>query len=159
MKRDLNNYQKILKSPGRILAATFILNFAVWFQTPLRLICHFWQDGVEKHLLRSSFSGCDIIPEEILWRKKEAFSDGVSSKKKSWHIILQNFVSSKVKIPPKANIVLYLQDLVCRLLWRCIVPLVSVVVRHLFNHCPRKLNLIFGPGKSEQGWSKPYFEN
>jgi len=53
------------------------------------------KDGVEKHLLRSAFEG-DVIPSEILWRPKEAFSDGVSSKKKSWFEILQSYIGEKV---------------------------------------------------------------
>ena len=32
----------------------------------------------EKHLLRSAFANTNLLPFEILWRKKEAFSDGVS---------------------------------------------------------------------------------
>jgi asparagine synthase (glutamine-hydrolysing) len=51
----------------------------------------------EKYLLRSSFSepyffnkkGKAILPDEILWRKKEAFSDGVSSHGRSLYTILQ----------------------------------------------------------------------
>lgn len=34
---------------------------------------------VEKWLLRKAFSNTKLIPESVLWRKKEAFSDGVSS--------------------------------------------------------------------------------
>lgn len=47
------------------------------------------QNGVEKHLLRSQFEGC--LPESILWRQKEQFSDGVGYKwidflkKKTYH--------------------------------------------------------------------------
>lgn len=29
--------------------------------------------GVEKYLLRSAFDKTDILPDEILWRHKEAF--------------------------------------------------------------------------------------
>jgi len=32
----------------------------------------------EKHFLRSAFASTGLLPPEILWRKKEAFSDGVS---------------------------------------------------------------------------------
>jgi len=39
--------------------------------------------------LRSAFSGTDLLPDEILWRPKEAFSDGVSSTKRSWYKIAQ----------------------------------------------------------------------
>ncbi|ELT92908.1 hypothetical protein CAPTEDRAFT_218038 [Capitella teleta] len=54
------------------------------------------QKGVEKHLLRKSFDGMDLLPHDILWRRKEAFSDGVSSQKKAWFEILQEHVESQV---------------------------------------------------------------
>uniref|UniRef100_H2YGS9 Asparagine synthetase [glutamine-hydrolyzing] n=1 Tax=Ciona savignyi TaxID=51511 RepID=H2YGS9_CIOSA len=53
-------------------------------------------NGVEKHLLRSSFDGTNLIPTEILWRRKEAFSDGVTSKKRSWFEILQEHIDSMI---------------------------------------------------------------
>ena len=51
----------------------------------------------EKFLLRSSFDitnyenceGKQILPDEILWRRKEAFSDGVSNQGRSLFHILQ----------------------------------------------------------------------
>lgn len=43
---------------------------------------------IEKKLLRDSFT--DFLPQEILYRKKEAFSDGVSAEKNSWYSIIQN---------------------------------------------------------------------
>lgn len=52
--------------------------------------------GVEKHLLRESFKGLSLIPDEILWRCKEAFSDGVTSIKKSWYMCLQEHLESMV---------------------------------------------------------------
>ncbi|CAG5892062.1 unnamed protein product [Menidia menidia] len=54
------------------------------------------QEGVEKHLLRDAFKGLNLIPEEILWRRKEAFSDGVMSVKKSWYTCLQEHLESVV---------------------------------------------------------------
>jgi asparagine synthase (glutamine-hydrolysing) len=39
----------------------------------------------EKFLLRDVFDKSDYLPKEIIWRKKEAFSDGVSSEGESWH--------------------------------------------------------------------------
>jgi asparagine synthase (glutamine-hydrolysing) len=47
------------------------------------------RNGVEKYLLRKAFDKTGYIPDEVLWRPKEAFSDGVSSIKKSWYTILQ----------------------------------------------------------------------
>jgi len=40
--------------------------------------------GMEKWLIRSAFGRSGLLPDEILWRKKEAFSDGVSSEKNNW---------------------------------------------------------------------------
>uniref|UniRef100_A0AAY4EQF3 Asparagine synthetase [glutamine-hydrolyzing] n=1 Tax=Denticeps clupeoides TaxID=299321 RepID=A0AAY4EQF3_9TELE len=54
------------------------------------------KDGVEKFLLRESFRGTNLIPDEILWRRKEAFSDGVMSVKKSWYSSLQDHIESEV---------------------------------------------------------------
>jgi asparagine synthase (glutamine-hydrolysing) len=48
----------------------------------------------EKFLLRYSFSHLNILPFNVLWRTKEAFSDGVSSTSDSWFSIIQNHVSS-----------------------------------------------------------------
>lgn len=58
----------------------------------------------EKYLLRNSFSEENftnwkeqqILPDEILWRKKEAFSDGVSSKGRSLFTILQEKITDKL---------------------------------------------------------------
>lgn len=58
----------------------------------------------EKFLLRDSFSlknyknykGEQLLPDEILWRRKEAFSDGVSNRKRSLFIILQEFIAKKL---------------------------------------------------------------
>jgi asparagine synthase (glutamine-hydrolysing) len=42
------------------------------------------QKKTEKYLIRSAFAKTGLLPDEILWRKKEAFSDGVSSQQKNW---------------------------------------------------------------------------
>lgn len=52
-------------------------------------------DNIEKHLLRSSFAE-GYLPDEILWRRKEAFSDGVSGSEKKWYQQIQEFVNSEV---------------------------------------------------------------
>jgi len=64
----------------------------------------------EKYLIRKSFSlpifenliGKQILPDEILWRKKEAFSDGVTGLDRSLFHILQEFISAELNLP--ANI-------------------------------------------------------
>lgn len=47
---------------------------------------------VEKRLLRDAFAGTGLLPDEVLWRQKEAFSDGVSGKEKSWFEEIQERV-------------------------------------------------------------------
>ncbi|XP_056110231.1 asparagine synthetase [glutamine-hydrolyzing] [Rhinichthys klamathensis goyatoka] len=54
------------------------------------------KDGVEKHLLRETFKGMNLIPDEILWRRKEPFGDGLSSIKKPWYTSLQEHIESEV---------------------------------------------------------------
>ena len=58
------------------------------------------KERMEKYLIRKAFDyiyqNDPIIPREILWRKKEAFSDGVSQKEKSWYIMTQDFGKSKI---------------------------------------------------------------
>jgi asparagine synthase (glutamine-hydrolysing) len=51
--------------------------------------------GMEKWWLRKAFEG-DLLPEEVLWRKKEAFSDGVSAGTRSWFQIIQEWVEPLV---------------------------------------------------------------
>jgi asparagine synthase (glutamine-hydrolysing) len=46
-------------------------------------------DGIEKWLLRTSFADSDLLPQKVLFRRKEAFSDGVSGVEKSWHHTIQ----------------------------------------------------------------------
>lgn len=50
----------------------------------------------EKMILREAFADTDFLPNEILWRHKEAFSDGVSDDKLSWSEIVTSFVDSQV---------------------------------------------------------------
>ena len=66
------------------------------------------QEGIhkntEKYILRNSFTEKyfkdslerQILPDEILWRKKEAFSDGVTSKGRSLYTILQEKIALKL---------------------------------------------------------------
>ncbi|MBT3590471.1 MAG: asparagine synthase B [Candidatus Marinimicrobia bacterium] len=51
---------------------------------------------LEKYLLRKAFEGMGVIPDSVLWRRKCAFSDGVSSQKTSWHTIVQSFVDQQI---------------------------------------------------------------
>ena len=50
--------------------------------------------GIEKFLLRKAFDG--VIPDEVLWRPKEAFSDGCSEPTESWYSIIQAYVEEEI---------------------------------------------------------------
>ena len=52
---------------------------------------------IEKSLLRDSFKNDKIIPDIVLNRKKEAFSDGISSQR-SLYIILQEFIAFQLNL-------------------------------------------------------------
>lgn len=56
------------------------------------------QNGVEKYLLRSAFDGhlTEYLPDDVLWRAKEAFSDGVSSLEKPWYAMLKEYCTSQL---------------------------------------------------------------
>ena len=53
-------------------------------------------NNCEKYLIRKSIDVVEpeLLPKEILWRTKEAFSDGVSSMQKSWFSIIQEKIMS-----------------------------------------------------------------
>ena len=69
-------------------------------------------EGIEKFLLRFSFSDGkfadyndrQILPSEILWRKKEAFSDGVSNRGRSLYQILQEYIAIYMNVEEQTNI-------------------------------------------------------
>jgi asparagine synthase (glutamine-hydrolysing) len=50
----------------------------------------------EKWILRKAFESTGLLPDAVLWRKKEAFSDGVSGKTKSWYQICQEHALEQV---------------------------------------------------------------
>lgn len=54
------------------------------------------ENGVEKYLLRSSFDKSGLLPEVILWRHKEAFSDGVASIKKSLFTTISEVIAERL---------------------------------------------------------------
>lgn len=65
--------------------------------------CNKLERHVEKYLIRSAFDKTfvteylgskEILPNEVLWRRKEAFSDGVSKNNHSWYSIINNNISA-----------------------------------------------------------------
>ena len=59
-----------------------VLSIPLEFRQPLK------GKQMEKWLLRTAFDDGETLPEEVLWRRKEAFSDGVSGER-SWYEIAQ----------------------------------------------------------------------
>ncbi len=66
---------------------------AYWSIEPkMRMPTHY---NMEKYLFRKAFEGLNLLPIDVLWRKKEAFSDGVSSKERSWFQMIQDHIEKK----------------------------------------------------------------
>ena len=61
---------------------------------PLHLRNHCINSQIEKYLVRLAFSETGLLPQRILWRKKEAFSDGVSNKGRSLYQIIQDYTAT-----------------------------------------------------------------
>ena len=55
-------------------------------------------DKPEKYLIREAIDLYEpnLLPKEVLWRTKEAFSDGVSKQTKSWFEIIQDHVKNNI---------------------------------------------------------------
>jgi len=55
-------------------------------------------NGMEKYLIRKAFEieMPELLNKEVLWRPKEAFSDGISDHKKSWFQIIQERVEEEI---------------------------------------------------------------
>lgn len=51
------------------------------------------RNNIEKYLLRKSWENTGILPPEILFRSKEALSDGISGLKKSWFNYIQEYIN------------------------------------------------------------------
>ncbi|MDB4726446.1 asparagine synthase-related protein, partial [bacterium] len=59
--------------------------------------------GIEKYILRDAFKYDKLIPDSVLWRPKEAFSDGVSGVENSWYKIIQKYVDTKINASKLSN--------------------------------------------------------
>lgn len=74
----------------------YVLSIPAYFRNHNNFNC------IEKNLLRESFNnfldfeGKKILPDSVLFRKKEAFSDGVSSAGRSLYTILQEKIANKL---------------------------------------------------------------
>jgi asparagine synthase (glutamine-hydrolysing) len=69
----------------------------LYLQLPKELRIANGKNGrMEKQLFRDAFKDTDLLPHEVLYRKKEAFSDGTSSNEKSWFQIIQEYIDTIV---------------------------------------------------------------
>ena len=67
-----------------------------YLSIPIEFRNHNLGRSIEKHLIRLAFSNENLLPSEVLWRKKEAFSDGVSNKGKSLFQIIQDYTDKQI---------------------------------------------------------------
>lgn len=83
-----------LESRTPFLDRTFVHQY---LSIPSSLRNHVTNNKMEKSLLRMAIHTTDpkLLPPDVLWRKKEAFSDGVSSTEKSWYEIIQDKLNDK----------------------------------------------------------------
>ena len=82
----------------------------IYLSLPADLRNHVYNNQPEKFLLRGciAFMNKGLLPEEIILRPKESFSDGVSSLERSWYTIIGEKVKEQLKKiythnPPKTN--------------------------------------------------------
>ena len=51
---------------------------------------------IEKYLMRKAYEGTGLLPDEVLWRPKVAFSDGVSESGRSWFVVIREHIESLI---------------------------------------------------------------
>ena len=90
---------RIVSSVGMELRLPFfsksILQYVL--SLPTQLISPVTNDKIEKYLLRYAFANQNYIPDEILWRTKNAFSDATSIiGKNSWKEYLKRYAENEI---------------------------------------------------------------
>jgi asparagine synthase (glutamine-hydrolysing) len=91
---DALRSDKSISSHGLEPRTPFLDRHFVQLYMSLPAEVRFPADGMEKQLLRECFA--DLLPPEIAWRTKEAFSDGVSQVNNSWYQIIQRSLPPEV---------------------------------------------------------------
>ena len=98
-----------------------LIDYVLRIEPSLRM---YGYKNIEKWLLREAFSKDKLIPDSVLWRPKEAFSDGVSKQERSWFTIIQEYadklydektynekVSKYKHLPPTSKEALYYREI------------------------------------------------
>jgi asparagine synthase (glutamine-hydrolysing) len=93
---DALRSDKSISSNGLEARTPFLDNSFVQAYLSLPLEVRFPEGRAEKHLLRTAFH--DMLPSEICWRRKEAFSDGVSSVNRSWYQIITEMIPAATQM-------------------------------------------------------------
>ena len=83
--RSISSHGLEARTP--FLDVTFVQNY-LSIPQDIRHDSH--KNHCEKYLIRKAFDNKNLLPNEVLWRTKEAFSDGVSSNKKAWYEVIQD---------------------------------------------------------------------
>lgn len=93
-KYDCLRADRCISTHGLELRVPFldrqVLNYSVGCHGALKMP----MNGIEKQMLRELFE--DDLPEDVVWRRKDGFSDGVSSLEKSWYEYISEFVETQV---------------------------------------------------------------
>jgi asparagine synthase (glutamine-hydrolysing) len=93
-KYDVLRADRCISSHGLELRVPFLDPNVVNFCTTIHGELKAPNGRIEKEILRDQFRG--DLPDEVLWRRKDGFSDGVSSKTKSWYEYIKEFVEKEV---------------------------------------------------------------
>lgn len=75
-----------------------------YLSIPLKLRNHNINGKIEKYLIREAYANMYLLPNEVLFRKKEAFSDGVSNQGKSLYQIIQEHVNNMPKYSSRTDL-------------------------------------------------------
>ena len=93
---DVLRSDRSISSNGLEARTPFLDKYFVQSYLSLPPDMRFQRDKCEKYLLRMAFDTFSppLLPKEVLFRTKEAFSDGVSPQNKSWFEIIQEHVNT-----------------------------------------------------------------
>lgn len=56
----------------------------------------FDKNRIEKYLLRKAFADKNLLPDDVLWRRKDGFSDSITGTSKPTRIIIKEFVDTQL---------------------------------------------------------------
>ena len=102
---DVLRSDKSISSHGLEARAPFLDRSWVDFYLSIPLVMRYYPFKIEKFNIRKAFSinyfknkaGTQLLPDKILWRRKEAFSDGVSNTQNNTKDIIYNKIKTLFK--------------------------------------------------------------